>query len=329
MEIEKQHGQPNVVVLGGGTGLPVVLRGLKTYPLNLTAIVTVADDGGSSGKLREEMNMLPPGDIRNVLVALADMEPLLEKMIQHRFNNGSGLSGHTLGNLIIAALTEISGDFVKAVHAFSHVFAVAGNVLPVSEERITLVAEMMDGRVIRGESKIPHAGQPIRRVYLEPRQPHPLPDTIQAIEEADLIVISPGSLYTSTLPTLMVPGVVDAMADARAKVIYVCNVMTQPGETDGFTVSRHLEVLYEHLQRPFVDAVLVNKRPIPDPLLRNYLEEGARPVPIDQQRLVELGVEILYGDLVSNQLLLHHDPDQVGAFLYNWLRENMEKWNGE
>lgn len=206
---------PRVVVIGGGTGLSVLLRGLKERPVHISAIVTVADDGGSSGVLRDELNMPPPGDVRNVLLALADTEPLLERLLQYRFTNGTGLAGHTVGNLLIAAMKEIEGDFVRAVKKLSRVLAVRGDVLPAANQAIVLKAEMEDGTVVTGESKIPLAGKRIRRVWLDPPDVAALPEAVAALEQADAIVLGPGSLYTSLLPNLLVPGIVDAIRRSR------------------------------------------------------------------------------------------------------------------
>jgi len=229
-----QPRQLRIVVIGGGTGLSVLLRGLKHEPVHITAIVTVADDGGSSGRLREEMDMLPPGDIRNVLTALADTEPLMEKVMQYRFSTGTGLAGHNLGNLLLAAMNEITGDFVTAVKTLSGVLAVRGDVLPASTQSIRLKAEMTDGSLVVGESQIPLTGKEIKRVFLDPEDAVPLSEALLAIAEADAILIGPGSLYTSILPNLLVRGLFAAIKRSPAPKIYICNVMTQPGETDGY-----------------------------------------------------------------------------------------------
>lgn len=224
--------RPRIVVMGGGTGLSVMLRGLKEKPLDITAIVTVADDGGSSGILRSELQMPPPGDIRNVLTALADVEPLLSDILKYRFKNGSGLAGHSLGNLILAAMTDLHGDFVTAVKEMSRVFVVRGQVLPAAGEAVILHAEMEDGSIVTGESKIPEAGRRIKRIFLEPEHVEPLPEALEAIQQADAILIGPGSLYTSILPNLLVPKLAEAIVSSEAIKMFVCNVMTQPGETD-------------------------------------------------------------------------------------------------
>lgn len=221
---------PKVVILGGGTGLSVLLRGLKTKPVDITAIVTVADDGGSSGRLRHDLNIPPPGDIRNVLAALSDVEPLVEDLFQHRFNKGNDLTGHSLGNLILAAMTNITGDFFHAVTEMSKVLNVRGKVLPAANSSVVLHAELENGQVVTGESKIPTYGERIKRVFLTPDTIEPLPESIQVIREADLIVLGPGSLYTSILPNLLVPHIGEEVIRSKAKKVYICNVMTQPGK---------------------------------------------------------------------------------------------------
>ena len=254
-----QTEQPRVVIIGGGTGLPVLLRGLKHYPVDITAIVTVADDGGSSGRLRDELNIPPPGDVRNVLAALSDVEPLIEEMFQHRFKSSNELSGHSLGNLILAAMTSITGDFMYAIQEMSKVLNVHGNVLPAANQSVVLHAELEDGTIISGESKIPFSGKRIKRVFLTPDTIQPLPETIQAIRNADLIIIGPGSLYTSILPNLLVPQIGEEVCEAKAKKVYICNLMTQAGETHDFTASDHVNAIYDHMGKPFMNTILVNR----------------------------------------------------------------------
>ncbi|GJM80689.1 gluconeogenesis factor [Paenibacillus sp. HMSSN-139] len=255
----KETRVPRIVVMGGGTGLSVMLRGLKEKPLDITAIVTVADDGGSSGILRNELQMPPPGDIRNVLTALADVEPLLSDMLNYRFASGSGLAGHSLGNLILAAITDISGDFVTAVRELSRVFAVRGRVLPAAGQAVVLHAEMEDGTIVTGESKIPEVRGKIKRIFLEPEEVEPLPEAVEAIREADAILIGPGSLYTSIIPNLLVPKLAEAVLENTSAIkIFICNVMTQPGETDDYTVSDHLQAVYNHVGKHLFDYVIVN-----------------------------------------------------------------------
>jgi len=309
----KQPSKPlRIVVIGGGTGLSVLLRGLKHEPVHITAIVTVADDGGSSGRLREEMDMLPPGDIRNVLTALADTEPLMEKVMQYRFSNGTGLAGHNLGNLLLAAMNEITGDFVTAVKKLSEVLAVRGVVLPASTQSILLKAEMEDGSIVIGESQIPLSGKRIKRVFLDPSDAVPLHEARRAIADADGILIGPGSLYTSILPNLLVKGIFEEIKRSSAPKIYICNVMTQPGETDGYTASQHVEAMYRHVGGPFLDTIIVNAADIPQPVQEKYAEKGAAPVVCDVKQLRQLGLHVVAKPLVTfEEGFLRHDAASV------------------
>ncbi|MEK3887899.1 gluconeogenesis factor YvcK family protein [Bacillus sp. FSL K6-3431] len=321
----KKDVKPKIVVIGGGTGLPVLLRGLKKFPVDISAIVTVADDGGSSGRLRSEMEIPPPGDIRNVLAALSDVEPLVEEMFQHRFKTTNELSGHSLGNLIIAALTSITGDFVHAVHEMSRVLNVHGKVLPAANQSVILHAEMEDGSIVSGESKIPTVGKKIKRVYLTPDIIQPLPETIRAIREADLIVVGPGSLYTSILPNLLVPGLGEEVCKAKAKKVYICNLMTQAGETLGFTASHHIDALYSHMLCPFIDIILVNNEAVPIELQNRYKEEQAKPVLFDVDRLVALGMEVIHDEIISfDQGYIRHDTEKVANILYSLLERDTD-----
>jgi uncharacterized cofD-like protein len=317
---------PKVVVIGGGTGLPVLLRGLKTYPVDLTAIVTVADDGGSSGRLRNELEIPPPGDIRNVLAALSDVEPLIIDMFQHRFHTANELSGHSLGNLIIAALTSITGDFVQAVKEMSRVLNVRGKVLPAASRSVVLHAEMTDGTIVSGESKIPFSGKVIKRVYLTPDNINPLPETVETIKAADLIVIGPGSLYTSILPNLLVPGLGEEVCAAKAKKVYICNLMTQPGETHGFSAADHVQALYDHMECSFIDTIIVNHNGIPSDLQHRYEEEQAVPVYFDYGQLRSLGMEVICDEIATIEHgLIRHDAEKMAAILYSLLETNMSR----
>ncbi|MBM7096911.1 MULTISPECIES: gluconeogenesis factor YvcK family protein [Alteribacter] len=311
----------NVVILGGGTGLSVLLRGLKTFPVDITAIVTVADDGGSSGRLRKELNIPPPGDVRNVLIALSEVEPLVEELFQHRFENGNGLTGHSLGNLLLAGMTSITGgDFARGVEVLSRVLNVKGKVLPAANQSIVLHAEMEDGTHVEGESKIPHAGKKIKRVFLEPENVTALKESVYAINKADLIVIGPGSLYTSILPNLLVPGIADAVKKASAEKVYVCNVMTQPGETDDFSAGDHVQALVDHVGKDLLDKVLVNTQPIPLSYAQRYATEGAMEVKVDSDHLNKLEVEIIGDELLYfDNYLLRHDALKVSQRLVSML----------
>ncbi|MCS1352200.1 YvcK family protein [Mechercharimyces sp. CAU 1602] len=313
--------QPHVVVIGGGTGLGVLLRGMKHHPLELTAIVTVADDGGSSGRLRTDLQMPPPGDIRNVLLALADAEPLLKSIFEYRFQNGDGLRGHAVGNLILAAMKDITGDFTQAIKELSRVLAVRGRVLPASEQDVVLVAEMTDGTIVRGESQIPKSGKKIRKVYLEPPNPRPLEEAIQAIEDADLIVIGPGSLYTSVIPNLLVKGMAEAIRSSRAEKVYIGNVMTQPGETCGYTAHDHLAVIEQHMGGRIIDTVLLNSE-IPEvSILKPYAEEGSEPVFPDCERLIESGYHVIADNFIQYQdQVIRHNAQRLSQHLLRIVR---------
>lgn len=309
-----------VVVLGGGTGLSVLLRGLKTFPVDITAIVTVADDGGSSGRLRRELNIPPPGDIRNVLAALSEVEPLVEELFQHRFENGNGLSGHSLGNLLLAGMTSITGDFAQGVQEISRVLNVKGKVLPASNDQVTLQAEYEDGTFTEGESNIPKVGKKIKQVFLKPNNPEPMRECLYAIEEADLIVLGPGSLYTSVIPNLLVSGMQEALKKTNAMKVYICNVMTQPGETDGYTVSDHVKAIDKHAGGKIIDAVVLNTQPIPFSYAQRYKRDGAEGVVVDEEALKNIGV-LLIGDhlLYFDDELLRHDPLKVSQQLVSLL----------
>lgn len=314
---------PRIVVIGGGTGLSVMLRGLKAKPLDITAIVTVADDGGSSGILRQELQMPPPGDIRNVLTALADAEPLLHEMLQYRFQNGTGLAGHSLGNLILAAMTDITGDFVTGITELSRVLAVRGRVLPAANQAIVLKAEMADGSIVVGESAIPKAGMAIRRVFIEPAEVEPLPEAVAAIREADAILIGPGSLYTSIIPNLIVPKLTEAIVASEAIKMFVCNVMTQPGETDDYKVSDHLNAIHAHVGHHLFDYIIVNNGEIPPQVQQLYAEKGARAVHLDLEEVTRRGYKVIADRLVMFRTYLRHDAAKLSDHIYrlveNWV----------
>ncbi|MFC4322423.1 gluconeogenesis factor YvcK family protein [Litchfieldia salsa] len=313
--------QPRIVIIGGGTGLSVLLRGLKYLPVDITAVVTVADDGGSSGRLRDEMDIPPPGDIRNVLAALSDVEPLVEDLFQHRFKNGNGLSGHSLGNLILAAMTTITGDFVHAISEMSKVLNVRGRVLPAANQSVVLNAEMEDGSVVTGESKIPYSGKRIKRVFLSPEEIEPLQETLSSIEQADLIILGPGSLYTSILPNLLVPKLGEEVLNSKAKKVYICNVMTQAGETLNYTASDHVKALNDHMGMDFISTIIVNDGEIPLEIKHRYAKELAKPVIYDIERLKSLGLEIIHDKIVSYEDgVIRHDTNKVAAVLYEMIQ---------
>lgn len=312
---------PKVVVIGGGTGMPVLLRGLKHVPIQLTALVTVADDGGSTGRLRNEMSIPAPGDIRNVIAAMSDAEPMLLELFQHRFSVNNGLSGHSMGNLLLAAMTSITGDFYDGIKEISRVLNVKGNVYPISNENLVLHAEFEDGSTISGESLIPQANKKIKRVFLTPENAKPFPDAIQAIEEADLVVISPGSLYTSIMPNLIIPQIDSAIWRTRGKVVYVCNVMTQPGETNGYRASDHIQAIYNHIGEGCIDAIVVHNKPIKKEIEAIYRRQQSEPVVYDIEKLVDMGLEIIEGDIIRyTNTIIRHDQYKIAQLLYSLIR---------
>ncbi|VBB05465.1 lppg:fo 2-phospho-l-lactate transferase cofd/upf0052 [Lucifera butyrica] len=326
-EKRKLNRGPVIAVVGGGTGLSVLLRGIKSVTSNITAIVTVADDGGSSGRIREDLGIIPPGDLRNCLVALADTEPLMEKLFQHRFGGSGQLAGHSFGNLFIAAMTEILGDAEMALKESSKVLAVRGRVVPSSTQTIRLLAEMGDGSVVEGESQIPLANKRIRRVYIEPAAA-PLPSALEAIHEADAVILGPGSLYTSIIPNLLVDGVADALRQTQAVKIYICNVMTQPGETDGYSASMHVKAILEHAGDGIIDYVVVNAQTVASGLQAAYANQGAYPVAPDTEEIERLGVKAVKANLISETNLVRHDPLKLSRTIMSMvykLKANSER----
>ncbi|WP_077330245.1 gluconeogenesis factor YvcK family protein [Virgibacillus siamensis] len=314
----QNNRKPRVVVIGGGTGMPVLLRGLKNLPVHLTALVTVADDGGSTGRLRDEMAIPAPGDIRNVIAALSDAEPMLLELFQHRFAVGNGLSGHSMGNLLLAAMTSITGDFYTGIKEISRVLNVKGKIYPISNENMSLHAKMSDGSIVSGESKIPLANKRIERVFLSPQPVQPFPNALKAIEKADLVVIAPGSLYTSILSNLIIPQVDEALQETNGKVVYVCNVMTQAGETTGYTASDHVQAICDHVGNDAVDSIIVHNEPISKNVRDVYAEENAEPVIYDTDRLLEMGLQIIEGDIINHsRTTLRHDTHKIAKLLYS------------
>ncbi|MBK9143703.1 MAG: YvcK family protein [Candidatus Melainabacteria bacterium] len=311
---------PRVAVIGGGTGLSTLLKGLKYFTSNITAIVTVGDDGGSSGRLRAELGVIPPGDIRNCITALADEEELVTELFSYRFEQGEGLEGHSFGNLFLTALYRITeGDFLESVRVASRVLKSRGQVLPATLSAIQLVAELEDGRTITGESNITSAGGKIKRLLLQAGENQATPQALEAIMEAELIVLGPGSLYTSIIPNLLVPGVSEAIRKSKAKKLYVCNVMTQKGETSNYSVADHVEAILLHSGTPLdagfqlVDAVLVNDQPPVVPA-----DYPASPVTIDQDRLRKLAVIPIKRPLVTGDSGVHHDPARLSKIIMLW-----------
>lgn len=319
----KLNRGPKIVAIGGGTGLSMLLKGIKHITNNITAVVTVGDDGGSSGRLREEMGVLPPGDIRNCIAALADDEDLVTKLFQYRFKSGEGLEGHSFGNLFLTALCAITGDMVRAVKESSNVLSIRGRVLPSTLDDMKLVAEMEDGRIIHGESNIPEAHGKIKRLFTDPQNCKALDDVISAIKEAELIILGPGSLYTSVTPNLLITEIAQEIAKSKAKKIYVCNIMTQPGETDGYTVSDHVNALIKHAKsRNIIDTVLVNDF-MPSNLAKKYQMSGSYPVKLDMENLKKLGIKLFSRKLIedSKEGLVRHSSNRVARAIYYWYRK--------
>jgi uncharacterized cofD-like protein len=302
---------PRIVALGGGTGLSTLLRGLKAYSANITAVVGVADDGGSSGVLRRELGLPPPGDVRNCIAALADVEPLMTRLFQHRFDTeGSGLEGHSFGNLFIAAMTAVTGNFEEAVRETSRVLAVRGQILPASQSNVTLSAVTHEDEAIPGEANITERGGRIKQVFIHPENAAANPDAIRAILDADMIVVGPGSLFTSVLPNLLIDGIRRAIEMSQAMKVYVCNVATQRGETDSFAVSDHYQTLSEHVHANLFQYVIANDNISSKSLPQEWHSE---PVRIDQERLD--GAVVLSGDVISEENRYHHDPKKLAALL--------------
>lgn len=324
--------RPKIVVIGGGTGLSVLLRGLKEHTTNITAIVTVADDGGGSGVLREDLGMLPPGDIRSCILALANTEPSMEKILQYRFKEGS-LKGQSFGNLFMAAMNEAYGNFERAVKEMSNVLAVTGKVLPMTLEDVTLYAKLESGDVITGESNIPEKnaelGSRIENVFLKPRNPKPLDETLEAIREADCILLGPGSLYTSVIPNLLVKGVAKEIENSKAIKVYASNVMTQPGETDEYNILDHVEAIHKSTKRDLIDYVICNKENIPDSTLKKYNKDGAKQLIMTEEEeklLREKDIEVIKDCLIDiKKDYIRHDANRLSEIIVQLAIENLEE----
>jgi len=317
-----------VVAIGGGTGLSMLLRGLRRYVVSssegapkggliadLAAVVTVTDDGGSSGRLRKDFNMLPPGDLRNCMVALSEEEDLLVQLFGHRFRAGDALEGHNFGNLFLAALTEITGDFAHAIQLASKILATRGRIYPVTTANATLVARMDDGSLVRGETKITASQKRIVELMLDPPVAAPLPETLEAIERADLISVGPGSLYTSLITNLLVQGLPSALVNARGLRVYICNLMSQANESLNLTASQHIEKIYDHTHAPIFDYALVNTGVFSAETLARYAAQGASPVTPDIERIEALGVRVITGDFASEENVVRHYADRVSSAL--------------
>lgn len=306
---------PKIIVIGGGTGLSTLLHGLKAYTSNITAIVTVADDGGSSGRLRKDFGILPPGDIRNCLVALADAEPLMSELFQFRFGEGTELSGHSFGNLFITAMTKVTGDFDAAIKESSKVLAIRGRVMPSTLDKITLVAEHIDGSESVGESSIPKSPSPIKRIRLRPVNCKPTDEVIDAIRKADAIVLGPGSLYTSIMPNLLVGKIYQEILSSRAVKVYICNVMTQKGETDDYKASDHLRAITDHTGPGMVEYCIVNTARIPEEMLVKYRAEESHPVIPDSENLKRLKCKVVEAHIIKTTGYVRHDPDKLAKLI--------------
>jgi uncharacterized cofD-like protein len=325
--VERRSPSVRVVALGGGTGLSTVLRGLKQHiaergkrrpeqPIaDLTAIVTVTDDGGSSGRLRREYRILPPGDIRNCLVALSRDELLLGHLFQYRFPAGRGLAGHSFGNLFLTALAHVTGDFPRAVQLSAQVLAIRGRIFPSTAQNVTLEAELEDGKIVSGETNISRSRKRIARVRLVPRRVRPLPDALAAIRQADLILIGPGSLYTSILPNLLVEQVVEVIANSPATRVYIANVMTQPGETQHYSVADHVRAIYAHTRRDLFDFVVINRAQVSPRLLRRYAAQGAEPVDPSFSELDRMRLKYVTGDILQQEGVARHDQARLTRLL--------------
>ncbi|MBN2396121.1 MAG: YvcK family protein [Candidatus Atribacteria bacterium] len=311
---KKLEKGPKIVVIGGGTGLNTLLRGLKQYTSNITAIVTVFDSGGSSGQLRNELGVLPPGDIRNCLVALSTKEPLMTKLFQYRFKNGS-LHGHSFGNLFITAMTEVSGDFAKAIEKSSEILAIRGKVLPSSIENVTLCAQLKNKQLVKGENNISKNKEQIESIFIEPSRVLPFPEAIQSISDAEVIILGPGSLYTSVICNLLVENVPEVICQSKAIKIYVCNVMTQLGETDQYTASMHLKAVIRYLHKNCLDYAVVNRKILNKEVAKKYQEEGAYSVKDDLPALFGQKTKIIRGELLSDHDFARHDSDKIASLI--------------
>jgi uncharacterized cofD-like protein len=337
------HGWPGaplrIIAIGGGTGLSAMLHGLRPFShlrtgagpalvreprVDIAAVVTVTDDGGSSGRLRREFKVLPPGDIRNCMVALSEDEALLSRLFQYRFAAGRGLRGHSFGNLFLTALSNITGDFAQAVRVSSEVLAIAGRIYPATAANVALEAQLEDGSTVRGETRISRSRSRIRTISLTEKC-SPLPETLDAIAAADLIVLGPGSLFTSVVPNLLVDGIPEAIATSQAVKAYIVNLMWQPRETIGFTAADHVATLYEHAGVKLLDYAIVNTRPISDAMLRRYAAQHSRPVENDMERLRELGVAVVGRDLLQEGEKVRHAPEAVATLALELAREGRKR----
>ena len=339
----KLNSGPAITVVGGGTGLSTLLRGMKYITGNCTAVVTVGDDGGSSGRLRQELGIIPPGDLRKCLVAMADREPLMERVMQYRFEGDSSLSGHSLGNLFLAAIAETEGGMEEGLNAASQILKVRGHVIPSTLHSIQLAADMTDGTFVLGQAEIAQARKTVQRLRMVPENVPATKSAVEAIRQADILVFGPGSLYTSVICNLLVPDIRDAVLQSQAVKIYVCNVMTQPGETDGFGAYEHVKTLMDYAGEPFLDYVIVNSEDISDEQKALYRTKGQEPISPDVEKIEQMGIKVIPAKLVSKSDMVRHDPQKLAQaimsltyrlrlfgkgfvfFDYFFMRHNMRK----
>jgi uncharacterized cofD-like protein len=304
-----------VTVIGGGTGLSILLRGIKQITGNCKAVVAVTDDGGSSGRLRDEFGIIPTGDLRSCITALADAEPLMAKLMQYRFKEGTYFSGHSFGNLFITAMADIVGDMESALNATSNILKVRGSVFPATLENVRLKAVMGDGELLEGETKIAAAGKKIQRLMLDPAEPAAAKSAVEAIMGADMLVVGPGSLYSSVITNLLIPGIKEAVLKSKAVKVYICNVMTQPGETDGYSSYDHVKAIYDHVGEYFFDFIVVNKQEVKPDLLEKYASKGAYPVKNENGVIMAMGASVIEANLISEENLVRHEPVQLAKTL--------------
>jgi uncharacterized cofD-like protein len=314
-----------IVSIGGGTGLSALLHGLKRYPADITAVVTVSDDGGSSGRLRREFDVLPPGDIRSCMVALSEDEALLSRLFQYRFRTGRGLQGHSFGNLFVTAMTEVIGNFSEAVKCSSEVLKIAGRIYPSTEKNVTLEAVLENGAIVRGETRISRSRKRIEKVRLRPERCRPHPDTLAAIAAADLITLGPGSLFTSVVPNLLVQGIPQAIRRARAVKAYYVNLMWQPGETSNFTASDHIRAIEKHAAGRLLDYAIVNTAPILTSLRERYASQQALPVENDLERIEQMGIKVVGGNFLQQSHKVRHNPEEIAAVAMRLAREGRSR----
>lgn len=313
---------PNIVTIGGGTGLSILLEGLREYTSNISAVVTVADDGGSSGRLRQQFDILPPGDLRNCLVALADAPALMRELFQFRFDSSSDFAGHNFGNLFITVMTQVTGDFDKAIKESSKVLAIRGQVIPSTLNKVVLVAEHKDGGITEGETNIPKVKRPIQRVWLKPEGSQATQDALKVIQQAQIIILGPGSLYTSIIPNLLVKQIREAIAESGAIKVYVCNIMTQPGETDGFSAFDHLNVLVKHTHPEIVDYCLINTGNISQDLQERYRQDGSSLVGADSSKIRSMGYRVIGENVIAVfNNYIRHDPVKLSRIILGLAEE--------